>query len=189
MKPRLAPRVARPAAAILLGAAAVVWAAVPLVHHGFATLALLVAIVFVTGGALRLALGWIPLPEDAFLLPGAVRAWTGFLQFLRMPPWEEVAAADLVWLEVQHSSRPWHTAVLGLVLVAYLLAVHLAESRALVLSLRPLSLALGTGVALLAAAAGFAMLPAFAPGPGAAWLRVLAGLAVLSAAALALPRA
>src|SRR5690348_9954393 len=102
---RVAPRVAMPAAAILLGAAAVAWAAVPLVHRGFATLALLVAIVFVTGGALRQALGWIPLPEDAFLLPGPVRAWTGFLQFLRMPPWEEIAAADLVWLEVQHSSR------------------------------------------------------------------------------------
>ena len=188
MRVRPPPGVAMPAAAILLGAAAVVWAAVPLVHHGFATFALLVAIVFAAGGALRLALGWIPLPEDPFLLPGPVQAWTGFLRFLRLPPWEEIAAADLVWLEVQHSARPWHTAVLGLVLVAHLLAVHLAESRAEVSSLRPLSLAFGTGTALLAAAAGFAMLPAFAPGPGAAWLRVLAALAVLAAAALALPR-
>jgi hypothetical protein len=104
-----------------------------------------------------------------------------------VPPWEEVAVAALVWLEVLHRSRPWHTAVLGLAVVAYLLAVHLAESRSAVSVLRPQALALALGVVLLAAGAGFGMLPALSPGPGSAWLRVVASVAVMCAAGLVLP--
>jgi hypothetical protein len=101
------------AAAALLGTGCVVWAAVPLVHQGWANLALVLAIAGVAAGALRLALAGVPAPEDDFLLPVPVRAWLRFLETLRRVPWEEGAVIALVWLEVMHRSRPWHTAVLG----------------------------------------------------------------------------
>ena len=40
------------------------------------------------------------------------------------------AVLAVLWLEVQHPARPWHTAVLGALLMAYLLTVHLDESGA-----------------------------------------------------------
>ncbi len=118
-------------AAVLLGAGCVVWAAAPLVDKGWAGFALFLAITGVTAGALRLALIAVPVPEDSFLLSGPVRTWLRVLELLRQVPWEEGAVVAVLWLEVLHSSRPWHTAVLGAALIAYLLATHLAESGAL----------------------------------------------------------
>ena len=124
-------------AAILLGAGCVVWATAPPVHKGLANLALIVAICGVAGGALRLILAGVPVPEDSFLLPAPAQAWLRFLELLRQVPWEEGAVIGLVWLEVLHPSRPWHTAFLGAALIAYLLATHLAESDAAPGTLRP----------------------------------------------------
>jgi hypothetical protein len=175
-------------AAMLLGAACVAWTATPLLHTGLAQLALIIAIVAVVAGALRLAFADVPQPEDQFFVPGYLRAWLTFLQLLRTPAWEETAVVALLWLEVQHSLRPWHTAALGAALLAYLLATHLAESGAEAAPLlrrhaRPLIV----GACLLALAAGFAMIPATAPGAGSAILRVLAAAAVIAATALVLP--
>jgi len=175
------------AAAVLLGAGSVVWATVPLVHTGWANLALILAICGVAGGALRLALAGVPVPGDSFLLPPPLRAWLRFLELLRRVPWEEGAVAAIVWLEVLHSSRPWHTAFLGAALIAYLLATHLAESDASPGTLRPQARVLAVGAGLLALGAGAGMLPAAGPGPGAALLRVVAAAALIAAAALVLP--
>jgi hypothetical protein len=166
----------------------VAWTATPLLHTGLAQLALIIAIVAVVAGALRLAFADVPQPEDQFFVPGYLRAWLTFLQLLRTPAWEETAVVALLWLEVQHSLRPWHTAALGAALLAYLLATHLAESGAEAAPLlrrhaRPLIV----GACLLALAAGFAMIPATAPGAGSAILRVLAAAAVIAATALVLP--
>ena len=90
------------AAAVLLGAGSVVWATAPPVHHGPASLALVLAICGVAGGALRLILAGVPVPEDSFLLRPPLRAWLGFLQTLRRVPWEEGAVFAIVWLEVLH---------------------------------------------------------------------------------------
>ena len=174
-------------AAALLGAGCVVWAAAPLVHGGWAGLALVLAIAGVAAGALRLALAGIPAPEDTFLLPVPVRAWLRFLEMLRRVPWEEGAVVALVWLEVMHRSRPWHTAVLGAALLAYLLATHLAESDASPGALRPQARVLAVGAGLLALGAGAGMLPATGPGPGSALLRLVAAGALIAAAALVLP--
>ena len=175
-------------AAMLLGAACVAWTATPLVHTGLAQLALFVAIVAVVAAALRLAFADIPQPEDKFFLPGYVRAWLTFLQLLRTPAWEETAVVALLWLEVQHPARPWHTAALGAGLIAYLLATHIAESGAEAGPLlRRHARLLVAGACLLALAAGFAMIPASAPGAGSAILRVIAAAAVIVAAALVLP--
>jgi hypothetical protein len=175
------------AAAGLLGAGCVVWAAMPLVHKGLANLALILAIGGVAGGALRLVLAGVPVPEDTFLLPAPLRAWLSLLETLRRVPWEEGAIVAVVWLEVLHPSRPWHTAVLGAGLIAFLLATHLAESDTSPGVLRPQVRVLAVGAGLLALGAGAGMLPAAGPGAGAALLRVVAAVALIAAAALVLP--
>jgi len=175
-------------AALLLGAASIAWTVTPVLPAGLAKTALIVAIVAVTAGALRLATADIPQPEDAFFLPGYLRAWLMFLALLRTLAWEETAAVAILWLEVQHPPRPWHTAALGAGLLAYLLTTHVAESGADAGPLlRRQGRVLAAGACLLALGAGFAMIPAAAPGAGSAILRVLAAAAVIAAAALVLP--
>jgi phosphatidylserine synthase len=186
--PRALTAAAPRLAAVLLGAACVAWTAVPPRHTGLAALALVVSIIAVVAGALRLALADVPQPEDGFFPSAPVRTWLTFLAVLRGLPWEEIAVVALLWLEVQHPARPWHTAALGFGLAAYLLAVHIAESGAPAgRLLRRQAKLLLAGACLLALGAGFAMLPAASPGAGPALLRVLAAAAVVAAAALVLP--
>jgi hypothetical protein len=177
--------------AILLGAACVAWTATPFLRSGWAKFALVVSVIAVTAGALRLALSDIPQPENDAFLSAPLRAWLAFHGLLRALPWEEIALVTLLWLEVQHPSRPWHTAALGAGLVGYLLAVHIAESGAPDL-LRRQAKVLLPGACLLALGAGVAMLgsPGGAgadAGAGPALLRVIAAVAVIAAAVLALP--
>jgi hypothetical protein len=187
-----APRVLTAAgprlAALLLGAACVAWTAVPPRDTGLAGTALVVSIIGVIAGALRLALADVPQPADEYFLSPPLRAWLAFLAVLRALPWEEIAVAATAWLEVQHPARPWHTAALGFGLVAYLLAVHIAESGAPAgrLLSRQWKVLLA-GACLIALGAGFGTLPAAGPGAGSALLRVLAAAAVIAAAALVLP--
>jgi hypothetical protein len=176
------------AAALLFGAACVAWATAPVVHVGWGNLALALAIAGVAASSLRLFLAEVPHPEDEYFLPLPARAWLFFLRVLRVPPWEEIAVAAIVWLEVLHPARPWHTAALGAVAVAYLLTVHVAESGAAPgRLLRGQAKVLIAGACLLAIGAGIAMLPATGPGAASALLRVLAAAAVIAAAALVLP--
>ena len=175
-------------AALLLGVACVAWSAAPLEHGGWPTVALTVAIIAVTAGGLRLALADVPEPDDVYLLSGPMRAWLNFLALLRTLAWEEIAVAAVLWLEVQHPARPWHTAALGAGLTAYLLITHIAESGAdPARVLRRHAKLLALGACLLALGAGFAMIPAATPGAGASLLRVLAAAAVIAAAALVIP--
>jgi hypothetical protein len=175
-------------AALLLGAACIAWTATPVLPSGLAKTALTVAIIAVTAGALRLATADVPQPEDAYFLPGYLQAWLMFLALLRTLAWEETAAVAILWLEIQHPPRPWHTAALGAGLLAYLLTTHIAESGADAGPLlRRQWRVIVAGACLLALGAGFAMIPAGAPGAGSAVLRVLAAVAVIAAAALVLP--
>jgi hypothetical protein len=175
-------------AALVLGAACVAWTATPALHSGLAETALVVGLVAVTAGALRLATADIPQPADAFFLPGYLHAWLTFLSLLRTLAWEETAAVALLWLEVQHTLRPWHTAALGAGLLGYLLTTHIAESgTGAGPLLRRQWRVLAVGACLLALGAGFASIPAAAGGAGSAILRVLAAAAVIAAAALVLP--
>ena len=88
-----------------------------------------------------------------------------------------------------HRSQPWHTAVLGAALMAYLLAVHLAETDASPAVLRPQVQVLAVGAGLLAWARARGCCPR--PGrPGrSALLRLVAAGALIAAAALVLPHA
>ena len=94
-------------------------------------------------------------------------------------------------LEAFHPARPWHTAVLGVALVAYLLATHLAESTGAPgeasTVLRSQAPVLAAGLGLLVLAAGSALLPSAGDGLAGGWLRAAAAVAAVLAAALALP--
>jgi len=185
--PSAAGSVAIRAAAVLLGAGCVIWAALPPVHRGYAGFALTVAIAGVAAGGLRLTLTAVPAPEESYLLSAGLRAWRAFLAVVRLVPWEEGVLIAIVWLEVLHPARPWHTAVLGAGLIAYLLVTHLAESDASLATLRPQARVLGVGAVLLALGAAAGMLPGAGPGAGSALLRLVAAGALIVAAGLVLP--
>jgi len=184
---RLARAAGMRVAAVLLGAGCLVWAALPAVHRGWSGFALTLAIAGVAAGGLRLALAAVPVPDESYWPSPGVRAWRAFLEMMRLVPWEEGAVIGIIWLEVLRPSRPWHTAVLGAGLIAYLLVVHLAESDARLATLRPQARVLGLGAVLLALGAGAGMLPAAGPGAGSALLRLVAAGALIAAAGLVLP--
>ena len=77
---------------------------------------------------------------------------------LRQVPWAEGAVLAALVLEVLHPARPWHTAVLGVALLGYLLGTHLAEADPVrgtagrVLRAQLPVLAAGLGLLVLAAA-------------------------------------
>jgi len=172
--------------AALLGVACVVWTAVPWRGTGLAATVLVVASFCVVMSSLRLLIGWLPRPQNQFLVSAPMRAWIWFHDVLRSPPWEEITVVAIIWLEALHPSRPWHTAILGLALTAFLLAAHLAESGSPVRALRPQVRVLLLGACLLAAGAGAGMISP-ATGSSGAVLRVVAALAAILAAALVLP--
>jgi hypothetical protein len=174
-------------AALLLGVVAVAWAAAPLLGAGWPAFVLTVAAACVAAGSLRLALQDVPEPEAAYFLSTPERLLRAGLGVVRLLSWEEVGCAALLWLEVLHSARPWHTGVLGALLVAWLLTVHIAESGAAPGRLvRRQAKVLTAGACLLALGAAAAFLPGAASGAGAA-LHVLAAIAVVAAAILVLP--
>jgi hypothetical protein len=90
-------------------------------------------------------------------------------------------------VEALHRSRPWHTAVLGVVLLAYLLAVHLAETSAPVAALRPQLSLIAAGIGLTALSVGAAALSGTGLRSDAGWLAALAAVAAVIAAAMMLP--
>jgi hypothetical protein len=173
-------------AALLLGVAAAGWAAAP-PRAGWPAFALTVAAACVAAGSLRLALQDVPEPEEAYFLSTPERAPRAALIIVRLLSWEEIGCVALLWLEVLHPARPWHTAVLGALLVAWLLTVHIAESGARPGGLlRRQAKILIVGACLLVLGAAAALLPGATSGAGAA-LHILAAIAVIAAAVLVLP--
>jgi hypothetical protein len=175
-------------AAALLGVACAGWAAVPLRGAGWSPFVLVIAAVCVVMGSLRLALLEVPEQEETYYLGLPERTWHNFLALVRLLSWEEAGCAAILWLEVLHPAHPWHTAVLGAGLVAWLLAVHVAESGAAARALlRRQGRVRIAGLCLLALGARAAVLPGTSSGAGAAALHVLAAVAVIAAAILILP--
>ncbi|HTU75630.1 MAG TPA: hypothetical protein VMG38_19115 [Trebonia sp.] len=174
--------------ALALGVASVAWAAIGLAASGWAPLALAVAVASVAAGSLRLALLEVPEPQEAYFMGLAERTWYQFLSVIRTLPWEEAGCAAMLWLEVLHPARAWHTAVLGAALAGWLLAVHIAESgTGAVALLRRQARVLVLGLCLLALGAAASLLPAASSGGGAVALQILAVIAVTAAAILVLP--
>ena len=172
-------------AAGLLAAACVAWPAIPLSGAGrLGPVVLAAAIACAATSVARLALGPDPGEAVVYLNP-VLRAARFLAGQVRRLPWAEGLVIAVLILEALHRSRPWHTGLLGAALVAYLLAVHLAESRAGPAVLRPQAPLLAAGLGLLALAVGAAMLPA-ATGSAADLMAVLAAVAAVAVAGLAL---
>lgn len=178
----------------LLAAGAVAWAAVPMTGAApGARPALIAAICFATLSVTQLA-GHIladrpeigPRRAESYV-PAVVRLWQGALFVLRAAPSAQSMIIAVLAVEALHRSRPWHTAVLGVVLLAYLLAVHLAETGARVAALRPQLPLMAAGIGLTALSIGAAALSGTGLGSDAVWLAALAAVAAVIAAAMMLP--
>jgi len=172
------------AAAGLLAAACVAWSAIPLHGTGAVSGVLLAAaIACAVLGTARLGLGPESAEPPGFLNPLARAARVG-ADLTRAVPWAEGLVVAALVLEALHRSPPWHTGLLGAALVAYLFAVHLAESGARPAVLRPQLPLIAAGLGLLALATAAAALPA-ATGSAAELMAVLAALAAIAVAGLA----
>jgi hypothetical protein len=125
--------------------------------------------------------------SDAGLYEGALGAFARRLWVaVGTLPWPQAMTVAALVLEALHPARPWHTVVLGVVLLGFLFALHLAETATGPAVLRPQLPVLTAGLALAALSAGAAALPAASSGSG--WpLAVIAAVAALLVAALALP--
>ena len=173
------------AASGLLAAACVVWAAVPLSGAGpLGPVVLAAAVACAAASVARLALGPDPGIAVVYLNP-VLRAWRLVTRAVRRWLWAEGLVIAALVLEALHRSRPWHTGLLGAALLAYLLAVHLAESRARLAVLRPQVPLLAAGLGLLLVAVGAAMLPAVT-GSAADLMAILAAVAAVVVGGLAL---
>jgi hypothetical protein len=181
-------------AVALLAAGAVGWAAVPMTGAGpGARPALIAAICFAVLSVSQLAdRRWIGQPGAAsrpagsYVGPG-LQFGRQLRALARTLPWAEGLTVAVLAVEALHRSRPWHTAILGVVLLAYLFAVHLGETAARAAILRPQLPLIAAGLGLLALSVGTAALPATGLGPAAVWLAVLAATAAVIVAALTLP--
>jgi hypothetical protein len=184
---RFGARARATAAAGLLAVACVTWSAIPLSGTGHVGPVLLAAAAACAAASVaQLALGPDPGVSVVYLNPilSAVRM---LANLVRRWAWAEGLVIAALVLDVLHRSRPWHTGLLGAALLAYLLAVHLAESGARPAVLRPQAPLLVAGLGLLALAVGAAMLPA-ATGSAAELMAVLAALAAIAVGGLALQR-
>jgi hypothetical protein len=158
------PRVRRTtiAAAGLLAAAAIAWAALPLLPgHPAAPIALAAAIGTAVLSVGRLALGDIERSTAGFRTT-MDRILDRLLRYLTAAQWPELMLVAVLILEALHPARPWHTALLGLALLAFLFAVHLAETRAEPAVLRGQLPLIAAGVGLMALSVGAAALPGVA---------------------------
>jgi hypothetical protein len=175
------------AAVALLTAMTIAWAALPIAgaKPGIRA-ALVIAVICAAASLVDLAIGDTVIGGDAFD-PVPVRLAAQAAYIIRTLPWSEAMIIAILTLEALHHSRPWHTAVLGVALLAYLFAAHLAETAARPGLLAPQLPVIAAGLGLLALAVGAAALPQLHAGPASELLRVLATIAAVLAGALALP--
>lgn len=184
-KPRLPGRTI--AAAGLLAAGLIAWAAYPLSTGGAGTrLTLSVSIVAAVLSILQLVLSSARArPQDGF--SPADRAIAGIAAVIAIIPWAELLTVAVLVLEAVHPAHPWHTAILGVALLGYLLAVHLGETGAGAGTLRVQLPLLGIGVGTTALAVGVAALPGLPAGTTAALVRAAAVLVAIVVTSLAVP--
>lgn len=177
----------RIAAVALLAAVMITWAVAPVSGGGPGTrLALIAAVICAVASTGRLAIGEERVSSSPFD-PFHVRFTNTVAGVLHALPWAECLIVAVLALEALHHARPWHTAVLGVALLAYVFAAHLAQARTSPGALAGQLPVIAAGVGLLALAVGAAALPRPHAGPGSELLRILAVVAAVVAGGLALP--
>jgi hypothetical protein len=175
------------AAAGVLAAGIVFWAAYPLSGGQAGTrFSLWIAIVAAVLSIGQLALGSARArPTDGFSpIDHAVDRTSEVIAIL---PWAELLTVAVLVLEAVHHARPWHTAILGVALLGFLLAVHLGETGSGARALRRQLPLLGIGVGVTALAVGVAALPGLPAGTTATLVRTGAVLVAILVAGLATP--
>jgi len=168
-------------AVTVLAACTVAWAAAPMrgAHSG-ARPALAVGVA--CAGLAILRLGATMLASRYGAEFGESRVATLTLATLGALPWAEIMTVALLALEALHPSRPWHTVALGVILLAFLLVLHLAESDAKLSVLRPVLPLIAAGTAL-----GALSVVAAAHSASGGLVAVIAAAAAVAVAVLALP--
>lgn len=178
----------------LLAAGALAWAALPMTGaRAGAKPILIAAICCAVLGLARLAAAEhgaardTGVPGETLFVSGPRRFWEQAVSAPRVVPWPQLLILAVIVLEALHPRRPWHTVVLGVVLLGYLVALHMAESGARLAVFGAQLPLIAAGIALAALSVAATALPASASGSGSSWLAVLAAVAAIVAAALALP--
>lgn len=176
------------ASVAVLACVSVSWAALPLSGGAAGTRFLLLAAIGC--GILSVAqllVGGGGKPTEATFGSLVKRTVEYLLTIVRGLPWAEAMAVAVLLLEVLHRSRPWHTGLLGVWLLGYLLAVHLVEVRAGAAVLRAQLPLIAAGIGLSALAVVVAELPALPGGILSPVIRVIAAAAVVVAGGLTIP--
>jgi hypothetical protein len=177
----------RIAAVALLAAVMITWAVAPVSGGGAGTrLALIAAVICALASTGRVAIGEEPVSTSPFD-PFYVRFTNTVAGVLHALPWAECLIVAVLALEALHHARPWHTALLGVALLAYVFAVHLAQARTSPAALAGQLPVIAAGVGLLALAIGAAALPRLHAGPGSEVLRIVAVVAAVVVGGLVLP--
>jgi hypothetical protein len=176
----------------LLAAGVALWAGLPLNQAGqLGNPGFFLALGCAVFGTLRLvgeaAEPNLPPRSERMYLPVTTKAWLGGVAALVAIPWPQLLIVVAIGLEAVHPQRPWHTAVLAVVLIGYLITLHLTESSSRLATFRPQLPLIIAGLGLTAISVGAAALRTSAGGTGSGWLAVLAAIAAVVAAALALP--
>jgi len=185
----IAGRVRRALVVAAVAAVVTAWAAVP---AGGGRAGLKPVLIAAIACALFTAAGLLSAgPGVAQIQPGYARREESFLSrtwsSVRRLPWPQALVVASLGLEALHPSRPWHSAVLAVLIIGFLLAVHLAEAAAKPSVFRPHLPLLAVGLGLAVLSAGAAMLPALGAASGSGLLAVIAAIAAVVAAALVLP--
>lgn len=169
-----------------LTAALISWAALPGQPGAYPRIAVICAAAGGLASLGQLALAGVP-PSDDPVLSGPERILARLAAGIRTIPWAEIVTVAVLVLEVQHPIRAWHTGLLGVALLGYLLAVHLVETGARAGVLRPQLPLLAAGLGLLGLAVGAATGPALPSGAASAAVRVVAVAAAVAVGVLVVP--
>jgi hypothetical protein len=176
------------AAVAALAAATVAWAAFPLTGGRAGTQpVLIVAVATAVLSVVRLAIADVPRVAVPFLASAGRRIADWTVDIMGAVPWAEGMLAAVLVLEALHPARPWHTGVLGLALLGFLFAVHLAETRAGPRALRSQLPLIAAGTGLLAVAVGAAALPGHPAGAAALLTGTVTAVAAVTVVALVMP--
>jgi hypothetical protein len=176
------------AVAAVLAAGCVTWAAAPVHRGGGGTEVVLIAAITTAAlSIIRLAIAGLPRLAVPFLASPVRQAADSAAEAVGAVPWAEGMLVAVLGLEALHPARPWHTGLLGLALLGYLFATHLAETKARPGVLRGQLPLVAAGLGLLALAVGAAALPGHPSGAAALLATAVTVVATVIVVALVLP--
>jgi hypothetical protein len=184
-----APRPWRAIAAVAaLAVGSVAWAALPLSGGGAGTRVLLIAAIASGAASMGRLLAGSGREQTEAALGSLIRRTVDYLlTIIRGLPWAETMVVAVLVLEVLHRSRPWHTGLLGVALLGYLLALRQAEVGAGGAALRAQVPLIATGIGLSALAVAIAELRAVPGGDLSPVIRAIAATAAVVAVGVAIP--